>query len=256
MTDTFVHAKYQKLDKGLSRSLRQTLQALTSVRRELAASCLESEADRNLWRWAIIYTIVLNDVASSARRLLIDGKHSRAAIILRRIAFEYRTRFHYYWTHADECKTAMDEFTRKAELFASRLGPEDIKLILDADYDDAAFRAAPKRYKKFETVCDDVRGKSGPDFYARFYSYPSALLHGDATASMDVLEIIEGDKWRVHLDSRRPFTNEIAGNLTVFLLDFTIDVSTAFQLSTLADLKAVGAEFNSVRGRLGIEIET
>jgi len=254
MPNVFVSAEYTRLDKGLKRSLRQIIEIYGAIRQELAERVPASKEALLLWRWAMFYVVVMEDVGNSADRLLVDGKRSRAALMLQRAAFEYYTRFHYYWSHPEHAKTAMDDYNPKMELFADRIGPDDITLIGDPNFDRAAHDAAKKPHKHFDQVCRDVYGADKwAEQYARFYSYPSALLHGDATMSMDVLELTDG-RWFLHLDSRRPFTNEMGGNLIVSLLDLAGDVCHAFDLALLPRLKAIGADFNAARRRLGIEI--
>ncbi len=83
MRDVFVTADYQRLDKGVKRSLRRAIQSLGSLLDELAGSVPDDEAARCLYRWAMFNAVVLSD------RLFIGGKNSRAVIMLRRVAFEY-----------------------------------------------------------------------------------------------------------------------------------------------------------------------
>src|SRR5665213_3638144 len=143
----------------------------------LAEHVPATEDALTLWRWAMFYVVVLEDVADSADRLLVDGKHSRAALMLRRAAFEYHTRFRFYWRHPEHGKTAMDEYIPKMELFADRIGPDDITLMPDPNFDRDAYDAAKKPHKRFDLVCEDVYGADRwAERYARFYSYPSALL--------------------------------------------------------------------------------
>jgi hypothetical protein len=255
MTDVFVTAKYERLDGGLKRSLRRATELLGSIRTQLALAVPEQDESRlNLWRWGMLYAVILRDISRSADRLLVDGKHSRAVTVLRRIAFEYYTRFHYLAKHQEYAKTAMDDYNAKMKQFQKRVGRQNITLVPDPHFDEAAHKTAEKPYNKFYAVCSDVYGDSCDERYARFYSYPSALLHGDATMSIDVLELVD-NRWQVHLDSHRAFTNEIAGNLIVFFLDFASDVCTLFDLKGLSDVRNAGVEFNRVRKRLGIEIE-
>jgi hypothetical protein len=52
---------------------------------------------------------------------------------------------------------------------------------------------------------------------------------------MDVLERMDNDLWRIHLRSRRPFTNEIGANLCVFFHNLIVDMTEALKLDTIRD---------------------
>jgi hypothetical protein len=253
MGDVFAPTSYRRLDEGLLRSMERTAQAYGTLVQEVVFFSAEDEDAQCLRTWAIVYSVVMEDLAVSAQALLAEGKYSRAAIMLRRVAFEYRTRFHYYRLRPNQAKLAMDEYNPEAEKFASRLGPGDIAVLPDPQFDRGAFDDARKPYKNFYDVVQVVYKELGPYLYANFYQYPSFLLHGAATASMDVMEGDDSTSWRIHRKSRRAFTDEIAANLLVLLLDSAVDVCQAFDLNAVNEFKDIGHEFNAVRERLGIQ---
>jgi hypothetical protein len=254
MRDVLIEANHQPLDEALKCSLERTSAAFASLLKELLVilnrDTVEPEG-LNLLRWAVLYVVVLRDVSRSAALLLNDGRHSRAALMLRRVVFEYHTRFRFLRMHPEHASTAMDEFQERSERFAKRIGSEDVTFVYDANFDRERFEEADKPYRNFEAICNAVYGQKAQEYYARFYSYPSSLLHGDVMMSMDVLKL-EGDRWEIHLDSGRPFTNEIAGNLIVFLLDFAGDVVRTFEMENRALVDDIGVEFNERRKTIGL----
>jgi hypothetical protein len=210
--------------------------------------------NRILRGWAMIYAVIMQDLAETALTLLRDGKHSRAVIMLRRSALEYRTRFTFYRKHPSQAKLAIMEYNEEAEKFAERLGPDDITVFPDPKFDAKAFKKARKTYRDFYYVTTDVFGKKhAPYIYASFYQYPSFLLHGAATASMDVIGEVDSETWQVHRRSRRPYTNELASNLIVFLLDMAVDIAREFRLAVIRELEALGKDFNQTEHRLKVK---
>lgn len=252
MRDLLIEADYEPLDAGLRQSLERTTLALDDVLEELLLLLSNDQVvpeGLNLLRWAIMYIVVLRDLSKSALLLLNDGGHSRAVIMLRRVAFEYHIRFRFFLMHPDHASTAMGEFEDISAKFAQRV-PGQITFIQDPNFDRERFDDASKPYRHFETICKEVHGENAQRFYAHFYAYPSFLLHGNVMMSMDVLK---GDEPQaVHLDSARPFTNEIAGNLIVFLLDLAGDVVRTFEMKTRQLVDDIGAEFNERRRALDI----
>ena len=207
------------------------------------------ESDRvSLLRWALMYAVVLRELSSSATLLLKDGSNSRAALMLRRVAFEYFTRFRFYMTHPEHATTAIGEFEAESERFAKRV-PGQVTFIQDPDFDYERFEDAEKPYRQFKTVCDEVFGKEAAEFYAHHYAYPSFLLHGNVMVSMDVLKS-DTEQQSVHLGSPRAFTNRIASNLIAFLLEFEGDVVSTFDMRCLRLRNEIAVRFKQRRQAL------
>src|ERR1700759_1269913 len=124
MHDLLIEANYQPLDDGLRKSLERTTVGLGAILRELLVLLKEKpdeSHDLALLRWAMLYVVMLRDVSRSAALLLNDGSHSRAAIMLRRVAFEYYTRFRFFRMHPEHASTAMGEFKELSEKFSKRV---------------------------------------------------------------------------------------------------------------------------------------
>jgi hypothetical protein len=253
MHDFLIEADYQPLDDGLRKSLERTTRAFSPIINELLVLIRETlESDSlNVLRWALLYAVVLRDLSRSATLLLNDGGHSRAALMLRRVAFEYHTRFRFFLLHPELASTAMNTFQKESQKFAKRVGPDVVTFIYDPNLDDEELRAAAKWKRDFKEICDEVHREKAQEQYAHFYSYPSYLLHGNVMMSMDVLKT-DSEPKGVHLDSARPFTNQIAGNLIVFLLDFASDVVRSFEMESRTLVEEIEAEFNKARNRLDI----
>lgn len=251
MHDIVLQAEYEPLDDGLEHILEQTTGAFTSILNELLALVERDNVEShrvNLLRWAIMYAVVLRDLSRSATLLLRDGSHTRAALMLRRVAFEYFTRFRFFQMYPENATTAMGEFETQSARFASRV-PGQVTFIQDPKFDYEHFEDAPKPYQNFKAICDAVHGEHAPECYAHFYSYPSFLLHGGVMLSMDVLKF-DGDQQGIHLDSPRPFTNQIVGNLIVFLLEFAGDVVGTFDMATQSVREELAVRFNERRRTL------
>ena len=165
--------------------------------------------------------------------------------MLRRVAFEYFTRFRFLAMKPEHATTAMGQFEEESEKFADRV-PGQVTFIQDPGFDRARFEDAPKPYRNFKTICDEVHGERGPECYAHFYAYPSFLLHGNAMMSMDVVKS-DGDQQKVHLTSPRPFTNQIAENLVTFLLEFARDLVRTFDMENRALREEIAVRFNERR---------
>jgi hypothetical protein len=254
MHDTPIELEHEPLDEGLLRSLERTSQAFSSLVAELLVFIKEAKDEPdavNVLRWALMYAVVLRDLSRSSLLLLSDGGHSRAALILRRAAFEYRTRFRYFLMHPELASTAMHTFEKESKKFAERVGPNQVTFVYDPNIDEEQLKTAQKWKLDFKTICDEVCGEKADELYGHFYSYPSFLLHGSVLVSMDVLKS-DGDPQGVYLTSARPFTNQIAGNLLVFLLEFAGDVVQTFDLQSRAHIDELVVEFNGARDRLGV----
>lgn len=252
--DALVSVEYRPLDGGLKETLERVPPAFILLLNELLVCIGEDQQESdglNLMRWAVLYATVLRDLSRSAIVLLNDGSHSRAAIMLRRVSFEYFTRFQFMHMHPEHATTAMGDFRKKSEVFEKRVGSDQVTFTQDPNFDLDRYQANSKAFPNFEGICNEVHGERGQAYYALFFSYPSALLHGDAMMSMDVLKTDTG-KQRVYLDSARPYTNEIAGNFIAFTLGLALDAALAFSLESRKLLEEIMEEFNERRIALSL----
>ncbi len=253
MSDVLIQSEHEPLDDELKRFFERTADVLASIRDEVLRLIRETPEDaenKNLMRWAIMYAVVLRDIGRSAANLLSDGSHSRAALMLRRAMFEYRTRFRLFVIDPSQASTAMDEFHDLGRKFERRV-PGQVTFIRDPNFKQDRYDAARRKYPNFSAICDAVYGGDAPEYYAHFYSYPGSLLHGDAMLSMDILKV-DGDQEGVHVNSARPFTNQIGGNMLVFLLDFSGDVCRSLDLPSRRVVEVIGKEFNDRRRAIGL----
>jgi hypothetical protein len=202
-----------------------------------------------VWRWSFIYLVLTADLGDSVLALS-DGRHNRAMLILRRAMFEHMIRLKFYRKNPSIARAHLEDFERLAKRFQRRLDDDGFQLVLDAAFNAAAHD--PQHYS-FEQILRDLNPELVSDAYARFYTYPSALLHGDALASMDVLERRGDGSWRVHGISRRHDTDrDILYNYVVFFIALLQDAMEHFGVN-LERLVALRARLGDVRKSLGID---
>lgn len=202
--------------------------------------------DEHLWRWAILYSVLLDDILGSIAMLAESGAHSRAALILRRSVFEYFVRFRYYSRFRDQARVAMEHATPRLRKFIESIWDDrEAKLVEDPTFDLAAHEAEDHKFRDFEAVVRTVFDhRAATRLYGRYYRFPSPLAHGYAEASIDVLHVADNGTNEVHLKSRRP-TLDIVMNSGDFAAELLgdIDASLRLGLSTTIDaLRSAKAE--------------
>jgi hypothetical protein len=165
--------------------------------------------------------VLASDFADSALALS-DGHHNRALLVLRRMMFEYMTRLRFFRQRPDIARAHLDEFTPRVRLFQQRLTDNNFRIILDPAFEEA-LHDPQKHYRNFMTVLSEVFPNNAEDLYAQFYQYPSALMHGEALASADILELSDDGTWTVHHRSRRTNTNETLLNYLAFFVSLLED---------------------------------
>lgn len=254
--ESLIELEHEPLDDDLRAFLDRIPPIFESILNELLAILEKDDSDDedglNLLRWALMYVVALRDVSRSATLLLEDGSHNRTVVMLRRVAFEYRTRFRYYWTRPGHATTAMELFRRESLLFEKRIGSDMVMFVQDPNFDEERHAVASKGYPRdFAAMCDLVYGTEAQHYYASFYSYPSSLLHGHALMSMDVFQTAT-EPQGVYLNTPYTSTDKLAGNLIVFLMDFAGDVATAFKMTVRDSVVKFGEEFNEVRRVKGL----
>lgn len=91
------------------------------------------------------------------------------------------------------------------------------------------------------------------DFYARFYTYPSALMHGDALVFMDVLEMHSDGSRELHGSSRRKNTDkDILFNYVAFFIGLLQDALEQFGMD-MAGVSALRQRLDRAGQALGME---
>jgi len=207
--------------------------------------------DGYLWRWAFFYLVLSYDLADSTLTLS-DGRHNRALLILRRVMFEHMIRLKFYRRRPDIARAHLDDFTPRAKLFQRRLKDDGLHIILDPAFDEA-LHDPQKKYRNFEIVLSEVLPEKADELYAQFYQYPSALIHGDAFASADIIEMQADDTVKVHGASRRSNTNETLYNYVAFFISLLEDASAQLGVGVDA-IAALRERQDAARRGLGMDI--
>jgi hypothetical protein len=203
-----------------------------------------------LWRWAFLYLVLASDLAGTVYAIAEPG-HDRAILILRRIMFEYMVRLRYYRQRIDIARNHLYDFERRAVLFQKRLAPQPIALILDPTFDQSSHKLINTN---FDDILEALFSGRGSDLYANFYSYPSALIHGDAMAFCDVLEFTTEGTWTIHMKSRKDKTDETIYNYTAFFINLLFDATTIIGVGNDV-VRRLHSRLDGIRAALGIEID-
>lgn len=209
--------------------------------------------DGYVWRWAFFYVVLAYDLADSVL-VLSDGSHNRALLILRRVMFEYMIRLKFFRKRPDVARAHLDDFTPRARLFERRLAETGFQIIPDPSFQEA-LHDPQKRYRSFEAVLDEVFPENADDLYAQFYQFPSALIHGDALASIDILEMRDDSSFTVHGMSRRYKTNEILYNYVAFFITLLEEACAVLNVHT-DRVERLRQRREEVRQTLGLDILT
>jgi len=231
--------------------LADTIEIATEILYSLRGVQIPDGDDGYLWRWAFFYLILATDLGNSA--LALANGHDRTLLILRRIMFEHMVRLRFYRAHPVIARAHLDDFTPRAQLFWQRLGEDASKLILDPAFDEQNHDPA-KRYRHFDQVLAAVFPKRSDDLYATYYTYPSALIHGDALASMDILELKPGGAWTVHVTSRRDNTDETLYNYVALFINLFIEATSQFGVGTDRATR-LRERLDTVRVALGMQLD-
>jgi hypothetical protein len=236
-------------DGGLRDLLSDAIDEAEAVITSLRGVAPPAGDEGHVWRWALMYLVLGYDLGGSALALS-DGSHNRALLILRRAIFEHMTRLRYYRMHPEIACAHLEDFERLAKLFQRRIDDDAFQLILDSAFNAAAH---DRQKRNFEEIVKDVHSGHADDFYARFYTYPSALVHGDALAFMDVLEMHTDGTWELHGSSRRKNTDkDVLFNYVAFFIGVLQDALEQFGMD-LAGVFALRQRLDSAGQALAME---
>ena len=237
-------------DAGLRPLLADAVEVAETMIAGLRCAAPPAGDDGYLWRWSFFFLVLAYDLADSAL-VLSDGRHNRALLILRRVMFEHMTRLKFYRKRPEIARAHLDDFTPRARLFQRRLGDDGYQIIPDPAFDEA-LHDPQKKFRNFEIVLNKVFPEKADELYAQFYQYPSALIHGDAFASSDIIEMQADGKWKVHGSSRRTKTNETLYNYVAFFISLLEDAFAQLNVGSEAVAKLRERQ-DAVRRGLGMD---
>jgi hypothetical protein len=166
--------------------------------------------------------------------------------------FEHMTRLKFYRKRPEAARAHLDDFTPRARLFQRRLGDDGYHIIPDPAFDEA-LHDPQKKVRNFEIVLNKVFPEKADELYAQFHQYPSALVHGDAFASSDIIEMQADGNWKVHGSSRRSNTNETLYNYVAFFISILEDASAQLNVG-YEEIMKLRERQDAVRCGLGIDI--
>jgi hypothetical protein len=180
---------------------------------------------------------------------MYSGNRPPRTRLLRRALFEHLTRLKYYRKHPNVARAHLEDFDRLAKLFHKRLDDDAFELLLDSTFNAPAH---DRQARSFEEMVRDVFPSVADDFCARFYSYPSAILHGDSLVSSDVLELVRGATSRLHLTSRRQNTaKDVLYNYFAFFIGLLHETAIVLG-SDPADIVTLQERLRDIRISVGI----
>lgn len=177
---------------------------------------------------------------------------------MRRLVFEYCIRHRFYLQHPDVADQHLHDYFRKADTFFVRLGdPSADKRFLDAVHQEAQKRGKRKKDKwdNFYDIVADQNSRLADEWYARFYTFPSALMHANALCSLDLLEKVDDDTVQLHMESRLSNVSQIVYNLIWFVLGFIRTCNQTFSLGQELILRSFDDRLAAVADRLGLPRE-
>lgn len=132
------------------------------------------------------------------------------------------------------------------------MADDSYQIIPDPAFDEA-LHDPQKKVRNFEIVLNKVFAEKADELYAQFYQYPSALVHGDAFASSDIIEMQADGKWKVHGLSRRSNTDETLYNYVAFFISLLDDASVQLNVGSEA-IVTLRERQDAVRRGLGMDI--
>lgn len=237
----------QKPASNLRDLLSDVIEETNAVLSSLSGVRICNDDAGYLWRWAYLYLVLAADLGDSAL-VLADGSHNRALLILRRAMFEHMARFRYYRQHPDVARAHLDNFEPRAKLFQKEIDDPGLTLVLDPAFDESKHN---QKRLGFDVIVKALFPGKSDDWYRRFYTYPSSLIHGDALVAMDMLEQNPDATFTVHATSRRQNTNEILYNYTAFFINLLLNATQQFGIG---DDKAtlLRRRLDAIRQALGI----
>lgn len=214
--------------------------------------------DTTLWRWTLMIGALLYDVSTSASSLAFHD-YRRALIIMRRLVFEYCIRHRFYLQHPDVADRHIQDYFWKADSFFTRLGdPNGDQRFIEAVRQEAQKRGKrdTDKWDNFFNIVADQNSLKADEWYARFYVFPSALIHANPLCSLDLLEKVDENTIRLHMESRRADVNEIVYNLIWFVLGFVRTCDRTFSLGQNSLLQTYDDRLAAVADRIGLSRET
>ena len=256
---SFIDADYEKFDAGLRKVFKRAIGLLNVLLDDVLAISGPAHGERKyLGNWAIFYGVVVRDICESIAKLLADGRHTRAVLMLRRSVFEYTTRYAYYRKHPNRSKRALDDWYRLLTVFISEVPAAASSLggaPADPEFDELAHEPFKDAFKE---IMEDIYGKeASSEMYATLYRIPSSLLHGSALITWDILSPsgasspVGAQIPNIHLDSRRPFTNQFGANLIIVMLEFLQHVNDALGFSRKSAIDELRCALDAARKRIG-----
>lgn len=238
-------------DGGLLELLADTISATNDILVGFKGRPIPDGDLGHLWRWAFIYLVLAADLGSSALELA-NGQNNRALLILRRCMFEHMVRFRFYRSRPEIARGRLFDFTKDIEKFQKRLGDEAFHVISDPTADHSTHKPDGMN---FEQILRAVFPKNCDRLYAQFYSFPSALMHGTAMASVDIIEDTGDGQFRIHAVSRRGDTaRDILFNYVSFYRALLEDASDVLNLDSAA-IRALRERQGETLAALGIEVD-
>lgn len=246
------------LDADLYNLLEDTNEALYDTCQDVCRYRPKAGAEETLWRWCVMLAALMHDISTSASSLAFHD-YRRALLIMRRLVFEYLIRFEFYRRHPDAAEQHMLDYFPRADLFFRRLddpGADRRFVEMVRQTSQAQTKRPRERWDRFDQMLAAVIPSKAEEWYARYYMFPSALIHGEALCSVDLLEQLPDKSIRLHVESRQTQLNEIVFNLVWFVLRFEKTTVKIFSLKSGDRVDALDVRLNDLAPKLGIERDT
>jgi hypothetical protein len=242
------------LDARLYNLLEDTNEVLSDVCQEVSVFKPQPGCEEMLWRWCLMLGVLMHDISTSAASLAFHD-YRRALLIMRRLVFEYCIRYEFYRRHPDVAEQHILDYFPRADLFFRRLNDPATNTQFRAMIEQATqsqVKRSRNRWDQFEHMLADVMPQKADEWYAAYYMFPSALIHGEALSSLDLLEQLDDGSIKLHTESRRTQLNEIVFNLIWFVLRFEKSTVQAFHLRSAPRVDELDGRLNALAPPLGI----
>jgi hypothetical protein len=210
------------------------------------------------WRWTLIIGALLHDVSTTASSLAFHD-YRRALLIMRRLVFEYCIRHRFYLQHPDVASRSLNDYFREADRFFTRLNdPQSDKAFIDGVRQEAIKRGKrpEDKWDNFYNVVADQNSRKADEWYAAFYTFPSALIHASPLCSLDLFERREDGSIRLHMESRHANVNQILYNVIWFVIGFLRACDQTYSLGRYDNVATFELRLYSIADRLEVDRET